>query len=954
MSWINNQFQVRLLALGLFVILGGALLLFAKGYEATEAKQLLSALYAKEVAHITSKANAFIEEKRQSTQGLALALSHDAALKQQLKEGRTDTKQLEQLAHSLRDHSQYKNLWIRLQTPDGTTLAQSWPVNPGDSSAKTPIFSNQPNCEIRIDTENLGFHASSPIRDPEGKLLGNLVVISHFNSIITRLQELGSESLVLVQPQYRQQLSRPVSNTFIDDYYVANHHPNQKLVNLLRTKGITNLVSPETDFVFEPEQGLLVVNLSIFDRDQQPLANMLIFRPVADLESEVLHPLAARVHLMIAFGLLALVFALYIFSNRQGALPTQRSGSKPLLFVGVFLLLALLQIGLLHWIGEQRRDEYLNALSKDIRQHFNYVKSKYQDMAQAIFLTSINRQDTFTIMAEANQAPITSRKQLLALLSPGYEQLFQQQPHQLCFYLNTEQHFLCLHRPDTHSNDQRPSRPSVSWTNQQQQAIHGFENDLSFSGFRSLFPLIYKDSTGERTHLGSVEIAFSTLSFAKELAQHQSDKVGFLIPAAEAEGLTATKEQSRFTPSPVPGFYYQRDIYKQLKHAGIEPDMSALDDLEEVSGQLHKGQTFSRSSQDLHRIYSFIPLENPVTKELAAVLVLQSQDDFLAERAHYFRLLLAMGLLGALLISIFSWRSHEDKAHIQALLAKTQSILDAQNAIIVISDGVRLLDYNRQLLEFFGTRSRQILRARYACICEAFVQDDKFFHLGKVPAGIRWLDYLQSLPKREHIVSMRDSTGRPHAFAIALSRFEKLYIISFSNISDTMREHFDLAERVVRDKLTGAFNREFFAKHIQELIEESENQHLMLGVILFDIDHFKCINDTYGHARGDLVLIQVVQLANRTLRQQDLLIRWGGEEFLILAKVPSIEQLVRIAENLRSHLEADSHPEAGTVTCSFGLSLHQHQEPPETTLERADRALYRAKEQGRNRVEVEA
>jgi diguanylate cyclase (GGDEF)-like protein len=315
-------------------------------------------------------------------------------------------------------------------------------------------------------------------------------------------------------------------------------------------------------------------------------------------------------------------------------------------------------------------------------------------------------------------------------------------------------------------------------------------------------------------------------------------------------------------------------------------------------------------------------------------------------------LLLAMGLVGALLISLFSWRSHEDKVRIQALLAKTQSILDAQSAIMVISDGVTLLDHNHQLLDFFGVPSSEVLRSRYACICEAFIRDDKFFHMGKVPEGVAWLAHLQSLPKREHIVSMHDSMGRPHAFALALSHFDGLYIISFTDISDTMREHFDLAERVVRDKLTGAYNREFFANRIAGLIEEAHNGRVMLGFILFDIDHFKNVNDSYGHARGDLVLIQITQLVERTLRYEDTLIRWGGEEFLILAKVPSIEQLVRIAENLRAQIEIDSHPEVGQVTCSFGVTLYQDGESPDESLKRADRALYHAKELGRNRVEM--
>lgn len=949
----GHWFHIPWLAVVLFVVLGGLLLLFARFYETREARELLSRLHAKEVAEIKAKAEAFIDEKRHATLAIALALSHDADIREQLQTGQVNGTRLERLSHSFRDHSHYRNLWIRLQDAKGKTLAQSWPAKPEDALTDKPPLANQPDCEIRLDSENLGLHASSPIRNQQGGLLGRLVVISHFNSLASHLQELGYESLVLVQPEYRAQLTHPVSQTFIEDHYVANHHPNQKLLKLARDKGLKNLISPDADFVIEPEQGLLVVKLSLFDRAQRPLANILMFRPVAELQNEVMQQLGVRVQLMSALGLCLLAFVLHLFSNRHRLLPSVHPASRYLPFVGIFLALTLLQVGLLNWIGEQRRHEYLESLNKDIKQHFNYIKNKYQNMAEVVFQTSINRPEILNIMAEAQHDPANSRRRLMEYLVLEYEHFFRKQLRQLHFHTRTNQSFLRFHRPGKYGDDLSQFRPTVRWVNQQQQGIHGFENDPMFSGFRSVFPLIYKDAEGKRAHLGSVEIAFGAFGFAKELAQHQNDRMGFLIPASEVERLASRESQNNFIPSPIPGFFLQEETHSQLKHAGTEADFSALENLDAIAREIHKGRIFSRGDRNLRQIYSFLPLENPVTKELAAVLVLQSQDGFLAERTNYFRMLLAMGILGALFISLFSWRSHEDKVHIQALLAKTQSILDAQNAIIVISDGIHLLDFNRQLLDFFGVPSGEILRTRYACICEAFIQDDKFFHLGKVPPGVGWLEYLEQLPKREHIVSMRDTSGRPQAFALALSRFENLYIISFSNISDTMREHFDLAERVVRDKLTGAYNREFFAKHIQELIQDAASNKLILGCILFDIDHFKQVNDSYGHARGDLVLIRIVQLANRSLRQEDLLIRWGGEEFLILVRVPSIEQLVRVAENLRAHVEADSHPEVGKVTCSFGISLYQYPEPVEQSLERADQALYRAKALGRNRVEVE-
>lgn len=954
--WPKNQSQARTLALALFVVLGGLLLFLVHQYHVKEKALLLTKLYAKEAGRIRHKAEALIEEKKNATLAVSLALAQDAELRRQLEQQQPDAQRLEQLSLYFRNYSQFKNLWIRLQNPDGKTLARSGPLNPRRPQVSDVNLDQlkYPGCDIRLDSQDLGFHAQSPIRNQQGQLLGSLKVISHFSSIVKQLEGLGYESLVLVQPQFKDRISAPFSGLFIEDRYVANLNPNQRLLELIRSKGMAQLSNPGAAFVLEPEHNLLVVSLSIFDRYQQPLGNIFMFRSATEIHAEALQHLDIRVQLMAGLGLLALAGVLYLFANRRKLPPSQGSPGSHWFFVGIFIVLALLQVGLLRWVEDQRQTEYLALRSQDIEHHFNYIKSKYQDMAQVVFQTGISRPDILALLASAYEQgkEADSRRRLLELLILDYEKYFRQQLRQLQFHLRDNRSFLRFHRPGKYGDDLSERRPMVRWVNQQQQPVHGFETGRIFSGFRSVFPLGRTNAQGAHEHLGSVEIAYSAYAFAKELAQELDDKVGFLVPAEQVDGLIFKEDQERFIPSSLDGFYYQKETHEQLEHAGVELNLSTLDAPVDLAQALRKGQIFSLGDKEQRTLFSFIPLENPITRQLAAVLVLQSQDSFLANRTAYLRLLLAVGLAGALLISLFSWRSHEDKARIQALLAKTQSILDAQSALMVISNGITLLDHNRQLLDFFGVPSGEVLRSRYACICEAFIKDDKFFHLGKVPQGVHWLAHLEGLPKREHIVSMRDLAGRPRAFALTLSRFDGLYIISFTDISDTMREHFDLAERVVRDKLTGAYNREFFANRIAELIEETDNGHLLLGFILFDIDHFKAVNDSYGHARGDLVLIQITQLVERTLRYEDILIRWGGEEFLILAKVPSIEQLIRITENLRTQIEADSHPEVGQVTCSFGISLYQNDEPPEETLERADQALYRAKEAGRNRVEV--
>ena len=126
----------------------------------------------------------------------------------------------------------------------------------------------------------------------------------------------------------------------------------------------------------------------------------------------------------------------------------------------------------------------------------------------------------------------------------------------------------------------------------------------------------------------------------------------------------------------------------------------------------------------------------------------------------------------------------------------------------------------------------------------------------------------------------------------------------------------------------------------------------MLGAIFLDIDHFKKINDTYGHAIGDHVLQKFVQIAKQTIRTEDVLIRWGGEEFLILLSVQSIDDLISKAEQLRQTISLNEFDTVKTVTASLGIAVYKENESFDTFVARADSALYKAKKQGRNCVQL--
>ncbi|WP_051241314.1 GGDEF domain-containing protein [Vibrio litoralis] len=155
-----------------------------------------------------------------------------------------------------------------------------------------------------------------------------------------------------------------------------------------------------------------------------------------------------------------------------------------------------------------------------------------------------------------------------------------------------------------------------------------------------------------------------------------------------------------------------------------------------------------------------------------------------------------------------------------------------------------------------------------------------------------------------------------------------------------------------KDELTGACNRRAIREWLDNLARRVRWGSSRLSMIYVDLDHFKAVNDTFGHNVGDQVLREFAELVYGKLREDDRLVRWGGEEFIIFCPNSDIEGASQVAERIRSTVESYQWPEVGILTCSFGVTEMAPGEGVTEMIARADEALYHAKRNGRNRVEV--
>lgn len=177
---------------------------------------------------------------------------------------------------------------------------------------------------------------------------------------------------------------------------------------------------------------------------------------------------------------------------------------------------------------------------------------------------------------------------------------------------------------------------------------------------------------------------------------------------------------------------------------------------------------------------------------------------------------------------------------------------------------------------------------------------------------------------------------------------EKSIIELETKVKDIKNHNEKLNELVLTDKLTSIYNRRFIDNILTEKLSKDGNKNLT--IIFIDIDNFKHINDVHGHLVGDQVLIEFSTLLKANIRSNDLLGRWGGEEFIIISDNTDLEAAKNIAEKLRLIISETKFSVLEKLTASFGLASYEQNDCITTLIQKADYSLYKAKEEGKNRV----
>lgn len=219
-----------------------------------------------------------------------------------------------------------------------------------------------------------------------------------------------------------------------------------------------------------------------------------------------------------------------------------------------------------------------------------------------------------------------------------------------------------------------------------------------------------------------------------------------------------------------------------------------------------------------------------------------------------------------------------------------------------------------------------------------FIITKKIFNTFKII-----IEITEEINKGEYYIETKDS--RILEFSIIMK--------SISKMSEAIKHREEELVRLsIIDELTGIYNKSKINDILRREIETSKRYDSELSIIMVDIDHFKTVNDNFGHDVGDVVLKEVASVLKNNIRERDFIGRWGGEEFIIICSTTSLEEATKLANKIKEKVEEYRYSLTSNQTASLGVATLISGEDSKSLFIRADKALYNAKKLGRNRVEV--
>lgn len=516
---------------------------------------------------------------------------------------------------------------------------------------------------------------------------------------------------------------------------------------------------------------------------------------------------------------------------------------------------------------------------------------------------------------------------LYALMKPRWEVMQHENPSLvvLQFHQANGISLLRLHQPEVYGDNISSVRPMVAYAHANTQSVWGFEEGRQGLAFRVLIPVF-----DQGIYMGLIEFGVATPYFTDKIERFTGyDSFFFInqnilghfgqhkksIVIGESVGIDISLHDESFLQ------HYARQ-HSTLQNGVIKDERQAYE-------------------------VNVLPIKEYRSHPIGAIMFVRPTDDF---EAHVRHALLSSGLIALFLVFIVGLIVDRIYSFVTARMSfqerYSQMILDSVPSPVIVTDGHAIIAASNVFLRYFNFDSLEAFTHKHKCVCEYFEDGGTDEYLMPMRNDQRWTQFMLEHPHKTHKAKIT-LNGVSTVFEVRISVLNLndtvRYVVIFNDISA-------MQQLSMSDPLTGAANRLHFSMVYSHAINVARRSKKPLTLIFIDIDHFKKVNDTFGHFIGDVVLKRISEIVSNRIRNSDIFARWGGEEFVLLLPDTPLDEAIGVAKSLKEAISSEEFEVVGMVTCSFGIAMLQENETDEELLKRSDAKLYEAKETGRNKI----
>jgi len=285
-------------------------------------KTLVNQKYSNTAISIKENAKAAVEEKMNATLALAVAISQDNMLRHALLKNNHKLINLKNITDQLKQHTAFKNPWLHLVSKDGTSILKSWVKKKGENILGIRLDIAKILKEPKVTTTisvgkfNMTFKAIVPIYHNK-KFLGLFEVVTNFDSVAKKLQDQGTNAVILTDKKYKKQLTRAYTKTFIENYYVANSNALEKLLKYIEKAGVEHFIRSEKPYYVDKKGKNLITEYDLLDIHGETMGHFILFKPLESIDmTDISHEKVSLFLILISMFFL-LIGVIYYFTNKS-------------------------------------------------------------------------------------------------------------------------------------------------------------------------------------------------------------------------------------------------------------------------------------------------------------------------------------------------------------------------------------------------------------------------------------------------------------------------------------------------------------------------------------------------------------------------------------------------------------------------------------------------------------